>query len=49
MKGQTEYSLYVGDLDTSVTDHDLFQYFSSRYESVMAGNVIMDNVTKKSK
>ena len=46
---QSEYSVYVGDLDESVRDTDIYQYFSQKYTSVLAANVIMDNQKKSSK
>jgi RNA recognition motif-containing protein len=44
-----EFSAYIGDLDTTVTDDDLYQHFKQRYMSVLAASVIMDPATRKSK
>ena len=41
--------MYVGDLDPSVTDEDLYSAFYPKYRSVLAGNVILDPATRRSK
>ena len=46
---KNEYSVYVGDLDVSVTDDDIYKLFQPKYSSVLAANVIMDPLTRKSK
>jgi len=48
-KSTNEFSVYIGDLDTAVTDEDLLQHFQTWYASVIAANVIMDPQTKRSK
>ncbi|KAF0304599.1 tRNA selenocysteine 1-associated protein 1 [Amphibalanus amphitrite] len=42
---EREYSIWVGDLDKSVDDSQLYLAFASRYSSVSAARVVMDRVT----
>jgi len=42
----TEYSLYVGDLTSNVTDYMLLVYFQARYQSVRAAKVVTDSTGK---
>lgn len=41
--------MYVGELDRSVDDVTLFEFFSSKYKSVINAKVITDGTTKISK
>eukprot|EP00795_Rhopilema_esculentum_P007802 gene7802-13665_t len=38
----TEYSLYVGDLTSNVTDYMMLAFFQARYQSVRAAKVVTD-------
>lgn len=44
-----EISVYVGDLDLSVSEAKLYEHFKSKYPSVFAAKIIADNATKASK
>lgn len=45
----TEYSVYVADLDPSVTDQDLFDFFKDKFPGLLSSKIIIDPSTKKSK
>lgn len=42
-------SIYVGDLDLSVTEHKLLEFFRVRYPSAFMSKIITDNLSKASK
>jgi len=44
-----EHSIYVGELDPSVNDQILTEFFQRRYRSVLGSKVIVDPVTKNCK
>jgi len=46
---QLEIQIYVGDIEQSVTEHKLLEFFRSRYPSAFSAKIITDNVTKLSK
>lgn len=48
-KIQKKYSIYVGNLESSITSQDLLDFFKIHFESVCSANVIVDSVTKESK
>lgn len=49
-QGQPEaFQVYVGDLDPSVSNHNLLQFFKQIYHSVCEAKVIVDPVSRKSK
>lgn len=41
--------MYVGDLDSAVTNQNLLQFFRQIYNSVCEAKVIVDPVSRKSK
>eukprot|EP00252_Welwitschia_mirabilis_P026754 TRINITY_DN889_c0_g1_i1.p1 TRINITY_DN889_c0_g1~~TRINITY_DN889_c0_g1_i1.p1 ORF type:complete len:417 (-),score=85.76 TRINITY_DN889_c0_g1_i1:464-1714(-) len=47
--GGADYSIFVGDLASDVTDQSLLETFQSRYPSVKGAKVIMDIITGHSK
>lgn len=47
--GSQEIQIYIGDLDTSVTEHKLLDFFKSKYPSAYMSKIITDNSTKLSK
>jgi len=44
-----DMQIYVGDIDTSITEHKLLELFRMRYPSAFNAKVITDNQTKISK
>lgn len=48
-KNVQKVSVFVGDLDQSVTDKQLLEFFSEKYPSVYFARIIYDPVTKYSK
>lgn len=48
-KIENEFSIYVGDLDSQVTEEKLKEFFSSKYKSVISTKIVIDNITKQSK
>jgi RNA recognition motif-containing protein len=46
---QQEIQVYVGDLDPTVTEHKLLEFFKSRYPSAFNAKIITDTATKVSK
>lgn len=49
LDGGPDYSIFVGDLDSDVSDLVLQETFQSRYSSVKAAKVVMDANTGRSK
>jgi hypothetical protein len=47
--GSSENSVYVGNLDISVRDAQLFKFFASKYSSVTAARVLVDGHSGMSK
>jgi RNA recognition motif-containing protein len=47
--GSQEIQIYIGDLDPSVTEHKLLEFFKSKYPSAYMSKIITDNSTKLSK
>lgn len=45
----TDYSIYVGDLESSVNEEKLKDYFSKYYSTVIGTKIIVDPVNKTSK
>ena len=43
---ENEYTIYVGDLDASVTEDILKEFFASKYKSVISAKLVVDNITK---
>lgn len=41
--GNIEYSMFVGDLTSEVTDNHLLDFFRNRYPSVRAAKIVLDN------
>lgn len=48
-QGDSNYQIYVGDLDMTVTKQQLMDHFRKKYNSVADGKIIMDQSTKISK
>lgn len=46
---KNEFSIYVGDLDNSVTEEKLKEFFEEKYKSVVSAKIVTDNITKMSK
>ena len=46
---EPEYSIYVADLDCSVTDKELFDLFNQKYTGLLSAKIILDPSTKMSK
>ena len=46
---KNEVSIYVGDLDNSVTEDKLKEFFSSKYKSVISAKLVVDNISKVGK
>lgn len=46
---KNEFTIYVGDLDTQVTEEKLKEFFSAKYKSVISTKIVIDNITKQSK
>ena len=46
---ENEYTIYVGDLDNSVTEEKLKDFFSDKYKSVISSKIVIDNITKLGK
>jgi RNA recognition motif-containing protein len=44
-----DIQVYVGDLESSVTEHKLLEFFKSKYPSAYMSKIITDNATKLSK
>eukprot|EP00825_Cyclidium_porcatum_P049282 TRINITY_DN847_c0_g1_i1.p1 TRINITY_DN847_c0_g1~~TRINITY_DN847_c0_g1_i1.p1 ORF type:complete len:427 (-),score=56.75 TRINITY_DN847_c0_g1_i1:217-1497(-) len=44
-----DFSLYVGDLDQSVDDTTLYEFFRAKYKTTVGAKVIIDNATKRHK
>jgi len=42
---EREYSLWVGDLDMSVNDEELYKAFATRYNTIRAARVVLDKTT----
>lgn len=45
----SNYQIYVGDLDLTVSKQQLVDHFRKKYHSVVEGKIIMDQTTKMSK
>ena len=43
------FSIYIGELDTFCEQHNLVEFFKSKYKSVVGAKVIKDHITKKNK
>lgn len=48
-KNPAVISIYVGDLDSFCEQHNLVDFFKSKYNSVVGGKIIKDFATKKNK
>ena len=46
---KNEFTIYVGDLDSTVTEEKLKEFFASKYKSVLSTKIVIDNITKQSK
>ena len=46
---KNEFSIYVGDLDNSVTEEKLKEFFEEKYKSVVSVKIVIDNITKLGK
>ena len=46
---KNEFSIYVGDLDNSVTEEKLKEFFEEKYKSVVSAKIVTDNISKVSK
>lgn len=46
---KNEFTVYVGELDLSVTEDDLKKCFSKFYKSVIGTKIVIDPITKASK
>ena len=46
---ENEFSIYVGDLDSSVTEEKLKEFFEEKYKSVVSTKIVVDNITKLGK
>jgi RNA recognition motif-containing protein len=46
---KNEFSIYVGDLDSSVTEEKLKEFFEEKYKSVVSAKIVVDNITKMGK
>ena len=46
---KNEFSVYVGDLDISVTEEKLKKFFEEKYKSVVSAKIVIDNISKKGK
>jgi RNA recognition motif-containing protein len=44
-----EIQIYIGDIDPSVTEHKLLEFFKSKYPSAYMSKIITDTTTKVSK
>ena len=40
---KNEFSIYVGDLDNSVTEEKLKEFFEEKYKSVVSVKIVIDN------
>ena len=46
---KNEFTIYVGELDLSITEEELKDFFSKYYKSVLGTKIVIDPITKKSK
>ena len=48
-KVSQETQIYVGEIDSSATEHKLLEFFRSKYSSAFSAKIITDTATKLSK